>query len=118
MTEMSKIKLHYTTQPFIVSSKNTNFTAREPMLMMLVKQGAMIDAKDSNGMTPLHHAAMKKDPQTLQQNAKIIERLVTFGANIDSQMKDGSTPLHLACQSDSFANAKVLVSLPLTHQPM
>jgi len=65
MTEMSKIKLHYTTQPFIVSSKNTNFTAREPMLMMLVKQGAMIDAKDSNGMTPLHHAAMKKDPQTL-----------------------------------------------------
>jgi len=54
------------------------------MLMMLVKQGALIDAKDSNGMTPLHHAAMKKDPQTLQQNAKIIERLVTFGANIDS----------------------------------
>jgi ankyrin repeat protein len=87
------------------------------MLMMLVKQGALIDAKDSNGMTPLHHAAMKKDPQTLQQNAKIIERLVTFGANIDSQMKDGSTPLHLACQSDSFANAKVLVSVPLTHHP-
>ena len=41
------------------------FTGREPMLMMLVKQGAFIDAKDINGMTPLHMAAMKKDPNTL-----------------------------------------------------
>lgn len=73
------------------------YTGREPMLMMLVKQGAFIDAKDINGMTPLHMAAMKKDPNTLQANLKIIERLVTFGANIDSVAKDGSTPLHLAC---------------------
>ena len=67
------------------------------MLMMLVKQGAFIDAKDINGMTPLHIASMKKDAQTQQLNIKIIERLVTFGANIDSVAKDGSTPLHLAC---------------------
>jgi ankyrin repeat protein len=67
------------------------------MLMMLVKQGAFIDAKDINGMTPLHMAATKKDPTTLQANLQIIERLVTFGANIDSVAKDGSTPLHLAC---------------------
>jgi ankyrin repeat protein len=31
------------------------------MLMMLVKHGAFIDAKDINGMTPLHMAALKKD---------------------------------------------------------
>ena len=32
--------------------------------MMLVKQGAFIDAKDINGMTPLHQAANKKDQAT------------------------------------------------------
>jgi ankyrin repeat protein len=67
------------------------------MLLMLVKQGCFLDAKDNNGMTPLHHAAQKKDQQSINVNLKIIERLVTFGANIDSQMKDGSTPMHLAC---------------------
>ena len=62
MKEMSKIKHHYITQRFIVSFLyRYNNVAREPMLMMLVKQGALIDAKDSNGMTPLHHAALKKD---------------------------------------------------------
>jgi ankyrin repeat protein len=40
---------------------NLTLIGREPMLMMLVKQGAFIDAKDINGMTPLHLAAMKKD---------------------------------------------------------
>jgi ankyrin repeat protein len=49
----------------IVRIKILNILGREPMLMMLVKQGAFIDAKDINGMTPLHMAAMKKDPTTL-----------------------------------------------------
>lgn len=84
------------------------------MLMILLKQSAFIDAKDLNGMTPLHHAAQKKDQASQVQNLKIIERLVTFGASIDSQMKDGSTPIHLACQMGCFANAKLLVSLFLT----
>lgn len=62
-------------------------------------------------MTPLHMAAMKKDPTTLQANLKIIERLVTFGANIDSVAKDGSTPLHLACQNGAPSSVILLVIL-------
>jgi len=46
------------------------------MLMMLLKQNAFIDAKDINGMTPLHHAASLKDATTQVMNLKIIERLV------------------------------------------
>ena len=49
-------------QLFTVSYFQLIYSAREPMLMMLVKQGALIDAKDINGMTPLHHASIKSDP--------------------------------------------------------
>jgi ankyrin repeat protein len=37
---------------------------REPILMVLVKQTAFLDAKDINGMTPLHHVASKKLEQS------------------------------------------------------
>jgi hypothetical protein len=62
MREMSKAKHLCTMQLFTVSYFQLIYSAREPMLMMLVKQGALIDAKDINGMTPLHHAAIKSDP--------------------------------------------------------
>ena len=56
---MTNNKLLFIILQYIVNLFSNNHLAREPMLMMLVKQGAMIDAKDINGMTPLHHAAMK-----------------------------------------------------------
>jgi ankyrin repeat protein len=93
------------------------YYGREAMLMILVKHGAYIDPKDTNGMTPLHLVANKKDPSTQAAILKIIERLVTFGGNINAQMKDGSTPLHLACQAGNLAVAKLLVrSLILTQR--
>lgn len=45
-------------------------------MMMLLKQNAFIDAKDINGMTPLHHACSLNDKATQVMNLKIIERLV------------------------------------------
>jgi ankyrin repeat protein len=37
------------------------------MLMILVKHGAYLDPKDSNGMTPLHLVANKKTESGSQQ---------------------------------------------------
>lgn len=81
--------------------------------MILVKNGAYLDPRDSFGMTPLSLVANKKTESGSQQQAslKIVERLVTFGANINAQLKDGSTPLHLACQASNLAMVKLLVSL-------
>ena len=45
-------------------------------MMILLKQNAFLEAKDVNGMTPLHHSASKKDQQSQVANLKILERLV------------------------------------------
>ena len=51
--------------------------------------GADVNAKDNNGMAPLHHAA-------LRVHKEIVELLIDKGANVNARNEDGETPLDWA----------------------
>ena len=55
-------------------------------MMILLKQNAFVDAKDNNGMTPLHSAAMRKEKDVAEAilNKKIIERLINFNSAVNA----------------------------------
>ena len=60
---------------------------REPVVKLLLKQGADIEAKDNQGWTPLFIAAKKK-------REDMVKFLLTRGANIQATEKSGKTILH------------------------
>lgn len=69
-----------------------------------------MDARDENGLTPLHRAA------AFNSNPEIIQALVRLGADINARNKYDWTPLHLA----AFKNPNpqvVLVLLDLGADP-
>lgn len=75
-----------------------------------VKGGARVDARDENGLTPLHRAA------AFNPNPEIIQALVRLGADINARTKYDLTPLHLAAYSNSNPQV-VLVLLDLGADP-
>jgi len=56
---------------------------------LLIAKGADISAKNKNGCTPLHAAA-------LGDQKEVVELLIAKGANINAKDNDGHTPLHTA----------------------
>ncbi|MFP3033742.1 MAG: ankyrin repeat domain-containing protein [Wolbachia sp.] len=70
----------------------------------LVRDGASVKARDSNGATPLHAAAYK-------DHLEIVRFLVEKGVEIDARQIDNSTPLILAVRNKrgSFGIVKYLV---------
>ena len=61
-----------------------------------------VNAKDENGLTPLHSAAANRD-------AAEARRLVSAGADVDARDKDDWTPLHWAARWDNSEAARVLL---------
>ncbi len=60
---------------------------------LVEKTPQLLDARDGDGMTPLHHAA-------LGGNADLIKYLVGKGAKLELQDARLKTPLHLAAMND------------------
>jgi len=78
-----------------------------PMIRLLVDEGADIDAEDSNGWTPLHHAVdfdIDSAGQTSWEEGAFFRNLtfettgllVCLGATLNLQLKTGETPRDLA----------------------
>ena len=63
---------------------------------------AKVSATDANGNTPLHIAAMDKNPSAARF-------LLSMKAEVDVQNKDGNTPLHLSVKSENLRTAKDLL---------
>ncbi len=54
-----------------------------------IADGADVDAKDSDGWTPLHNAALKG-------HKEIVELLIAKGVDVNAKGRSGWTPLHFA----------------------
>lgn len=62
-----------------------------------IAQGADVNAKDSNGLMPLHWAAP-------DGYVNIVRALLSAGAKVDAKTKEGWTALHMVC----FIHMKIL----------
>ena len=58
------------------------------LVSSLIEQGADVNARDTNGDTPLHLASRSAEKM------EIVSLLIEGGANINVQDEDGDTPLH------------------------
>jgi ankyrin repeat protein len=56
---------------------------------LLIQYGANIEARDVDGRTPLHHAAM-------DCHSDVAQALIEAGADVNARSADGQTPLHEA----------------------
>jgi len=70
--------------PLHLAARGTN----TDICHMLIDAGALANAKDSSGQTPLHHAA-----EGSFCHPKVIELLLRSGADINATNDDGQTPM-------------------------
>jgi ankyrin repeat protein/O-glycosyl hydrolase/predicted glycoside hydrolase/deacetylase ChbG (UPF0249 family) len=64
----------------------------------LIKAGAVLEAQDINGRTPLHWAAMQGAMIDMSISDFIVRALLEAGANANAVDKLGRTPLHYAAE--------------------
>ena len=87
--------------PIHVAAANGNDDA---VILLLEKDKTLVNETDNNGNdTPLHWAAMKDKPST-------INVLLKYGADTKKQNSDGNTPLHYAAMYASAEAVKNIVA--------
>jgi ankyrin repeat protein len=72
------------------------------VVKLLIKQGADIFARASDGTTPLHMACTN--------SAEIVRLLLDKGAEKDGRREDGQTPLHVAASHGQTAVVEILLN--------
>jgi ankyrin repeat protein len=76
------------------------------MVQLLVEMGSPVDWRDSRGVTPLHRAAMRRDPE----GTRIVQYLLSVkGVNVDNVSISGSTPLISASYCSSAETVQALL---------
>ncbi|MEK6373849.1 MAG: ankyrin repeat domain-containing protein [Acidobacteriota bacterium] len=79
------------------------------VIRVLLAAGAVVDATDENGLTPLHHAASRR-------NIEVVKLLLSGGASVQAVAKCGATPLSFVLQGardtedQALAVAEILVA--------
>lgn len=68
---------------------------------LLLERGASVNLADTNGQTPLHHAARYPD-------AWMVRKLLEYGADRKALDTDGKTPLDLAVEAGYEENVEAL----------
>ncbi len=95
----AKIKIYYGNGPV----HELAHSGRSDVLDYLLKQGANIDARNLNGVTPLMIAVLrsrKRNGELSPQHADIVKTLLAKGADPNSKNKDGKTAIDLAEERD------------------
>ena len=68
-----------------------------------IAAGADVNAKDVDGINPLHYATWTDHKET-------VELLITNGADVNAKEEDGGTPLHEAAVGGRKEVAELLIS--------
>ncbi|XP_046548549.1 uncharacterized protein LOC124258520 isoform X2 [Haliotis rubra] len=68
----------------------------------LIEKGANVNAKDKNGVTPLHVAVQHAKHET-------VEYLIEKGTNVNAKDKNGVKPLHVAVQHAKHETVEYLI---------
>ena len=69
----------------------TDSAVRDPVIRFLAEQGASINQRDRYGLSPLHYACMRGNPEAVQ------ELISLAGIAINGCDDQSLTPLHMAC---------------------
>ena len=77
--------------------------------LLLVKQGAALDAKNRRGAEPLHYAA-DANHWNPQAQSEVITYLLSAGADANPQDANGATPLHRAVRTRCAAAVRALLA--------
>jgi ankyrin repeat protein len=87
-----------------------------PALRALLERGVDPNARDRDGLTPLHHALMREEGD----NLALLRLLIRHGANPEAIAANGETPLGLALAGGSDAQAAWLRwnRWPLPRRPL
>ncbi|CAG0904551.1 unnamed protein product, partial [Cyprideis torosa] len=79
--------------------------AGRPLIVsLLLREGALVEARDHSGRTPMFCAALEGLPDTLRM-------LHRFGANAAAADNDGKTPLHLAANCGYTSSVSCLLEM-------
>ena len=68
------------------------YTLNKDVVKLLLSKGAVVNAKDNNGDTPLHLAGKSK----VDNGKDVAELLLATKAEVNAKNNNGETPLHLA----------------------
>ena len=82
---------------------------RLQLIELLTDAGASIEARDSEGKTPLHTAVELHFAVAASRSTTVLEALLDSGANIDATDDAGRTPLHFAVQQPEEAFVQLLL---------
>ncbi|RKK92531.1 hypothetical protein BFJ68_g10744 [Fusarium oxysporum] len=74
-----------------------------PLVKLLLKRGANVEAKGSRGHRPLHRAARQ------ERSKAILETILSYGADINARDDSGETPLLIAARWASRDEVELLI---------
>jgi len=86
----------------LIAATRDSWHGRPDAVTILLTNGADPQLADTEGNTPLHHAARSTDPT-------VAALLCDAGATIEARNHDGVTPLGMACASGNWRLAKFLI---------